>query len=301
MAITDVNLKGELTKASKGVGATNNALREVYDVISDTAYEDLSNVLSAAGLPTPGTTVASHTNNAICVILEAELHKDDTHNWRVTASYGAPPNGDDLTYPPTSRPAILSRDSNQIQIPIYTDVSSGDPILLPNGRPFSEPITRLTSNPLFTITRYEDTDTITNLISDQLTYENHVNSATFYGLAANTVLCKKITGKQEYHNNGSGVNTAYELMTYSFEYNPLGWNPTEYLAMDIYESYEDPDTGDVLIRRIKDMFGVDVKSPVFLDSNGVHIPEHDILYGLQTPHLVEVQQYDAVDFTNLSF
>lgn len=181
---------------------------------------------------------------------------------------------------PLDSPAKVRWDDSEKEIAIDKD-RDGDPILLPNKRPFDPPITMLVTAGRMVVSRNErvlDVDPGRD-------FRGHVNANEYAGKAAGTLLLKSITSHSESKN---GV--LFYPTEYTFEYDPEGWN-ADVLAADVMELN---DAGEQV--RITDDKKNEITEPVPIDEDGKRIAAADLP---DDAHYVEVLKYPEANFEEL--
>jgi hypothetical protein len=173
----------------------------------------------------------------------------------------------------------VSWEDGEAEITIDKD-RDGKAILLPTGRPFDPGPKMLIPAGRLVITRNErvlDVD-------PGLNYRKRVNANTWAGRAAETMMLKSITSNRKTRNR-----IVYFPTTYTFEWNPLGWNE-ELLALDLYEVV------DGKLRQMRDDDGNSISEPLPISESGQLIPLEDLP---NAAHWIKVQKYKTANFEDM--
>lgn len=173
----------------------------------------------------------------------------------------------------------VSWDDGEAEITIDKD-RDGKAILLPTGRPFDPGVKMLIPAGRLVITRNErvlDVD-------PGLNYRKRVNANPWAGRAAETMMLKSITSSRKVRNR-----IVYFPTTYTFEWNPLGWNE-ELLAADTYEIVDDE------VRPIRDDDGNPITDPLPINESGQLIPRESLP---DAAYFIQAKKYKLANFEDM--
>jgi hypothetical protein len=173
----------------------------------------------------------------------------------------------------------VSWEDGEAEITIDKD-RDGKAILLPTGRPFDPGVKILIPAGRLVITRNErvlDVD-------PGLNYRKRVNANPWAGRAAETMMLKSITSNRKTRNR-----IVYFPTTYTFEWNPLGWNE-ELLAADTYEIVDDE------VRPIRDGDGNPITDPLPISESGQLIPRESLP---DSAHFIQAKKYKTANFEDM--
>jgi len=311
MAVSSVN---KLRDESGDQTVEGFTYRETWQVRTTNGDDTSDVVLSAVGLPTLG---QQFGGDPLSIVSSRRPVRDSDSRvvWNVEIGYSREKaSQEDKQQPPTLRPVKRSTGTKWVEKALMRDNTrsaafpDGKPILTSAKTPFNPPITITVPHPTASFMRWENA-TGPNSFSTQtkINYEGKVNSAQFGVFTAGYVLCTGINGSEEWEQDANGTLKRYWMVTYEFEYNPDGWNPTllldeDYWFIDPADSkrkpiYVDPDGaygGPDLAN------GVPIPSPIPL--SGVAGSVGDVLQASELPesvHYLEFNIYLEADFNAL--
>lgn len=221
--------------------------------------------------------------------------------WTVTCEYdsqpfdqnasdgsGGGPSGDpgqnSAEVQPDLRPPQVSIDSIEVEELRQIDYDN-KPVKNSAGQPFNPPLKVTVYRPQITITLFKalGDDSYGNAV----TYIGKVNSDTFYGFAANTLICKKYSLQSQFEHGQFWWNKTVVL-----EAKADGYNPIRILDAGTYEL-----CGGV-IKPIRDAEGQPVTDPVPLDGNGKAIYNSGCSSGGPVTHLL-FKGYPTISYAGI--
>ena len=123
---------------------------------------------------------------------------------------------------PTDRPWHVQIDTVEVEVPLVTDVVTGENVAASNGQVFDPPITVPSYRPQITITGYKalGSDSYANVAL----YTGKVNDGSWMGFADQTVLCKKYSIQTQYDHGAW-----FWQKTVVLEIKHDKWNPVRVL------------------------------------------------------------------------
>lgn len=255
MTVTLLGITGDnsgLTVDSEG----HYNVRVSYSLESDTATE--APLIVFAAVPT-----VYPYGDALLFILQldtAEVSRNpgSKYHWTANVNYSSRTPDPDKSGPaksgydnPLDEPPVIKWSSGTTTEIIEKDIN-GVAILNSAGEPFDPPVEIQVPQPKLTISRNEASFSGT----DALDYVYTVNTASFAGGAAGTVLCVGINADDSYSN---GVQ--YWKVTYEFLYRRQGWQKSLLNQSMMYK------TGGNW-KRITDDAGQFITDPVPIDELG---------------------------------
>lgn len=137
--------------------------------------------------------------------------------WTATAQYGPRDILSQEPRDPTERPIKVSWSFSRFERPVVLD-QDGKPVLNSAGDPFDPPLTVPDSWPLLTIVRNERT--FDSLLA--YNFNEAVNLDPFWGVDPGIVKVLDINGELAKDQDIGW----YYVVTYQFEFNPDGWQPS---------------------------------------------------------------------------
>lgn len=250
-------------------GFTSAEYTRTYHAVTDTATTDETIILQSSYVPQMFET--DPYNPDARVISRDAFRTANATIWQVEVTYStaAPTQQQgDSNGTPLGQPVEWESSFEPIQVVMDRDVN-GDPVRLSNG---------LRPNPPLLVTRYmpvhRATVALPNYPSSWMTsYAGRVNSDSYLGCAAGTLMCRIPTIKPK---DSNGIH--YYLATVEFLYDPRGWQPrllnAGYMAFTgvIVNSQQE-------LKHITDSHGQDVTEPWPLDADGYALDNDDVLAG----------------------
>ncbi len=188
-----------------------------YCVIADNTSQGVITIRSTAGLPIVGLSTYSYAGESdLRAICKKKSPRRDTKQplvWYVRCDFDDDPNSqsdqnetDDINA--VDRPTIVTWDSEYGEEVLHRDFSTPrKAIVTPIGHAFDPPMTKRVIFPVAIIERFEATFAPATIVA----YEDHVNSADFFGVAAGRVLMAKITAKQVVEDGSKLWQVTYRL------------------------------------------------------------------------------------------
>lgn len=211
MAVVAVNIKydREVTEAVGG-----RVYRYDYDVIVDSMTTPESEVLAAPGLPQQWD---EHPSDSTVIVMQrsARRSRGDALVWRVQIQYSEP-RGDPLTVSqsPLLRPVQFAYDFMEFQ-EVMSEDADGTAVLNSAGVPFDPPVMQDKAHLVVRVSRNEATYNV----ALKTLYSFAVNDDTFWGVPANTLLCRPIRATWQREQGYS-----YWAVNYEIVYNPDTWS-----------------------------------------------------------------------------
>jgi hypothetical protein len=226
-------------------------------VASSNANERSYAILAASGVPRVGD---AHPEDivSLCVDVDAKPH-GAPNAWIVSCKYtnDLPDDTIDDDDPTAVRP---KESWGAADFSRYVSQDRDDkPILNTAGDRYDEPIEIIDTFPTLSISKNKNSFSVTQAFD----YNNSVNSDTFKGAAPGT-LRVLITANEEWKGDA-----AFWAMSYTFTYNPNGWQPT-LLESGLYQKVAS-DRVPCTVKGIAAHDAEPVTSPVPLDADGEQI------------------------------
>jgi hypothetical protein len=194
-------------------------LDETYHhlVIADSTTADRLSILATTGVPVPGVTVSSW-GAAICKHVDAVRRPEQILYWDITSEFSSDVDERQSSFNPRTDP--------QAWIPVYetkferlqenvTKDAAGTAVANSAGQPFENGIIRARFIPIWEFFQFE-ADTVTD--QDVIDRNEVVNSVTFQGRAAKTLLCNVMSSVIGYY-----YGERRRLTKYSLRYNVATW------------------------------------------------------------------------------
>lgn len=204
--------------------------------------------------------------------------------WKVDVQYSTKvptaQDGDNSDSPLNIKPK-WSRSSSQISVPIWEDVD-GKVIKNTADQQFNPPVNVVRFNAVYRVIRGE-------LKYPNEQYEGRVNSSTFLGKPAGTLLCTIPSIEEAFSHS-----LKFYWVTYEFHYDYRGWQPRVLSAGLMQKVAGTP----VKLKPCVDALGQDVTSPVPLDSNGAQITLDNLATNTGIS-FVDVKGYKTANFNAL--
>lgn len=235
--------------------------RRMYQVLTDDETNGEAYILQNAGLPAAGS-LHPEDPSAVLVNYDAKQVDDSRLLWEVEVTWS----NDRERFDGELIGPNVWRSISSVSVPrvIWRDTVTGQPITNSAGIPYSrEETTFPRANLLATFTRNE----LSFDDNQVLQFQNHVNSAPFYGYPSLSLLCRSVSAQESFATDG-GVLTRYWQVQYTFEYSYDGWELVLLDAGFMAKLKEPPagaDADKLHPIRIK---GSQVAEPYPLDGNG---------------------------------
>lgn len=202
--------------------------------------------------------------------------------WKILCEYSTEiPDAQEEDENPLMRPVKKWLEFPESKVPMWKDLD-GKPCVNTAGSAYDPPLERT----VFSVVYCFEKNVPYFSESSAAAYLGKVNSSTFQGKPARSVMCRKykpeeMTEKQ-FH---------YWKVNLELEYNAYGWDQRP-LSRGVYELDED----NKLVR-IKDKHGRDVSDPVPLDANGQLLTPDQVL---NSPNLLHYQYFKGPGEANFS-
>ncbi len=186
-------------------------------VRADSVNEDRVNVLYTAGLPWVNVSVSSY-GSAVCRSVDAVRRSDQRKLWDVTATFSSEvtesQGGQDSSEEPTEWVPIYETKFERLQENVTKD-TNGDAVANSAGQPFANGIIRSRFIPIWEFYQFESA----TLTDEQVIERNEVvNSATFKGRPARTLLCTVMSSVVGFY-----YGRKLRLTRYALRYNKKNW------------------------------------------------------------------------------
>jgi hypothetical protein len=186
-------------------------------VRADSVNEDRVNVLYTAGLPRVNVSVSSY-GSAVCRSVDAVRRSDQRKLWDVTATFSSEvtesQGGQDSSEEPTEWVPIYETKFERLQENVTKD-TNGDAVANSAGQPFANGIIRSRFIPIWEFYQFESA----TLTDEQVIERNEVvNSATFKGRPARTLLCTVMSSVVGFY-----YGRKLRLTRYALRYNKKNW------------------------------------------------------------------------------
>jgi hypothetical protein len=186
-------------------------------VRADSVNEDRVNVLYTAGLPRVNVSVSSY-GSAVCRSVDAVRRSDQRKLWDVTATFSSEvtesQGGQDSSEEPTEWVPIYETKFERLQENVTKD-TNGNAVANSAGQPFANGIIRSRFIPIWEFYQFESA----TLTDEQVIERNEVvNSATFKGRPARTLLCTVMSSVVGFY-----YGRKLRLTRYALRYNKKNW------------------------------------------------------------------------------
>lgn len=252
-------------------------LDETYHhlVYADSTTADRLSILATVGVPIPGVTVSAG-GFALCKAADAVRRADQVRYWDVVSEFSSEVDERQSSYNPRTNPLewvpVYETKFERLQEIVTRDTSS---VAVANsaGQPFENGIIRARFIPIWEFFQFEASS-----VTDETVIGRNevVNSTTFKGRAAKTLLCTVMSSVIGYY-----YGAQRRLTRYSLRYNSLTWKHkrldvgTVYLDGGVHKPYLD-DEGNVILGG--------------LNGSGAKVTPGN------PPSILEFDLHDAVDF-----
>lgn len=224
-------------------------------------------------------------DKSLAIKITARQVDPDGRGWLVTVDYGLADPGDfgGIDDPTLQKPKKTWR-GNPADEAIDVDLD-GAPIVNSAGDPFDPPVTRRKSTGVLTVVRNERT--YNDAIASE--YRDSVNEFDFFDLAPGTVRFSDISAESSY----SASIGEYFVVTYEFEHNPEGWDPS------VLDRGLRKLNASTLTREQILIQGSLATSPVLLDGEGQPLAEDRVASGEAI--FLDFKAYRKKDFGAFGF
>lgn len=226
---------------------------------------------------------------ATCVNVEVDRDEDTELVFVITAEFStSPPENPDQDTSPVKRPSKLSWGFREVEVAPLED-ASGSPeapgIPAVSGKLYLNSI----GDPLETPLIIPEVHSVLSIVRNELSFNsslalslaNKVNDAAWLGAATGTVKADPPSAGEQFTDGFS-----YWAVTYRFEYDPKGWNPTR--VLNAGRKYRKNGQGPKIL--IPDEQGVLSGDVQLLKANG------DLLTDFTQPHWLEFTQFKTTNF-----
>lgn len=197
---------------------------------------------------------------------------------------------------PVLRPPIVQGHTMERQKAIESLPGNGPgnerPLLWSNGRPMV-PLPELTEYlPTLYVQQFENG--FSRAAASPVL--GSVNSTTFVGFPAKTVICTKLDGDLVFWQDGQTQRTCAQV-TYQFIHNRDGWSPMRILSRDFFEKANNNTVRPIVIN------GAFVQEPHPLDVNGFAVPVSKIADGTADDQIGSAENfhYTNIDLPEFDF
>ena len=215
-------------------------------VLADSKFASRLSILATTGVPVPGVTVSAF-GSAVCKSVSATRREDQVLYWDIVSEFSSEVDERQSGQDPRTNP--------EQWVPVYetkferlqenaTEDQNGDSIANSAGQPFETGIIRARYIPVWEFFQLEAAS-----ITDETVIERNevVNSATFRGRAAKTLLCTVMSSVIGFY-----YGSKRRLTRYALKYNKETWRHkrldvgTVYLDAGAHLPYLD-DAGNVML------------------------------------------------------
>lgn len=274
-----------LVRERRGRSGEDNAQfqrkrRRVYRVLCDTKYQDETAVIGASGVPalkTPFFDPLSgvYDPGCICVSRRAEQDQKNPKHWYVTCEFDTITREEDQHDDPERKRIIVTYPTRTTQKAFAKD-KDGTTIVMTNGLPHNPPLEREIGWWNINITYYKKYANFTpSAMHGKLFY---VNSGTWKGYAARTLLIRDVSASEQFEKN-----FRFFEVNVTLEYNADTWDEP-LLNIGTHKKVVGQQPQPIKVNDVA------VKEPQLLDANGVPTT---------TPNFSTFKIRKEVDFSTL--
>ncbi len=282
----------EMRNGSCSVSSSNGipVLNETYHLLVKADSLDRSRIeilYDTPGLPQVGITTSAY-GSALCKSVNATRRERNPLYWDVTCVFssevdeGSQDPGNPSTQDPEIWVPVYETKFERLQEVVTAD-KDGDPIANSAGQPFSSGLTIGRFIPVWELFQFESA-----AVTDEILIARNetVNSTTFRGRAAKTLLLTIITSKIGYY-----YGSLRRLTQYSLKYNSKKWTHKRLDTGTVYKALNE----DTFEFELKPYFDKDERTIINGPLNGSGEKQADG----EPPHVLEFDLYEPISFSFL--